>query len=288
MAPSTASWKIREVAFTHPASGGRSARGLFAPEKCPPELYLTTGLVGDRPHTLTREHRDFAPFAWAWTQQDTWSEDEHHGYWTAHLDRWPRARPASTEILAYALRAARARGLTDDDHRLDALLGHDIEDVKRMLRRHRERRPDDVPELGEPVVSHWPLPRIWAIPEAPPNPHGYRLEPSVYGLPPNPRAGRIAAALAALSPTPAAPRDEELVALTLARDAGGLVALTRARPAINAASTPAAQSRCSACARRRRPGWKGWRPSANGRLCVKCAMDLTAGRLAHELARSAL
>lgn len=168
---------VPEVMLTQDEVDAESLPGLLAPEKCPAQLDLMTGLVGDRPRTLTPAHPDFAPFAWAWRRQDTWTTDEHRDYWLAHLHRWPRARQASTEMLAFALRATRVRGLADDDRQVDELLGYDdATNVKRMLRRrHHGRRLDDVPGFGQAVVSAWPLPRIWTPGEPPPDPHGYRL-----------------------------------------------------------------------------------------------------------------
>lgn len=169
-----------------------SLPGPLAAEKCPAQLDLTTSLVGDRPRTLTPAHPDFPPFAWAWRHQDEWTAAEHRDYWIAHLHRWPRARQASTEMLAFALRAAKACGLREGDCRLDRLLGYEIEDVKRMLRRrHHGRRLDDVPEFNEPVFSDWPLPRIWTPGEPPPDPWGYSLEPGDFGIADDPRAESI-------------------------------------------------------------------------------------------------
>lgn len=189
------------MASSHPGVERWFARGLLAGEKCPARLHLTTGLVGDRPRTLTPTHSDFAPFAWAWRQQNAWTTDEHREYWIAHLRRWPRARAASAELLAFALRAARARGLPDDDRRLEQLLGYDdAASVNRMLRRrHHGRRLDDLPELGAPVLSDHPLPWIWAPGEEPPSPHGYpAVTAAEAGVQPDPRAAAIAQRLAGL------------------------------------------------------------------------------------------
>ena len=206
----------------------RSARGHFSGEQCPPELRLTTGLVGYRPRPLTPEHVLFAQFACARHRQDSWTEDEHRDYWIAHLRLWPRARQASAEIRAYALRAARARGLTDDDHRLDELLGLDVEHVKRTLRRtHDARRTRECHRGGAPVSTDWPLPRIWAPGDATPDPHGLpcaRAPRCRAGARPGRRAHRRSSRRA---PTPRhAPRRG-------ARriDVGGAVALQRVRAA---------------------------------------------------------
>jgi hypothetical protein len=205
-----------------------STTGHFSDEECPGALRLLSGWGGDRRHELPPGHPLHAAFAWAHARQDAWTLDEHGRYWGAHLSLWPRCRRSSVEMYAAALRATRARGLFDYDGAqliLDAEGDPTaLDDLRRRLRRApgilesepigavhgepdlpaldepvRNRRGGEpiVPPFGDPIVTDYLLPRVWAPGHEPaPNPHAY---PAI-DQPPcdDPNVRRIQGALDAL------------------------------------------------------------------------------------------
>lgn len=145
-------------------------------------LRVRTGFLDDERKPLERGHPAFHAFEAAWTQQDSWTKQEHREFWERALPDWPYRRGSRqvAEERAFWCRTLRSRGF-DDDAIAEALAlsGETFRrEVKYGRREHGHRRTVPAPDavyrehVDGPVDNCGapPLPRVYADDESEPRP----------------------------------------------------------------------------------------------------------------------
>lgn len=179
-------------------AGAPEQSGQNPAENCPDHLDLETGVPDDDRAQLYPGHPLFDLFAFAWRWQDRWSLTEHADFWRAALLLWPHRGGGERvrERLAWAIRAARHRGLSDDE--AAAQLGYQRDSLRRMnvlsLADPEDHR-DGAPGLPTWAVTDYVLPRVYGPGDREPSSAAY---PNVIAEPDevSPYTAQLAVALA--------------------------------------------------------------------------------------------